>query len=105
ELLAPQLDAARIALEIETVTDRPIVVDPAQLKQVLINIIQNAAAMSVGSGTVILRAVQDRLVLDGRLRDVTIFEVEDNGRGIPTDVQKRLFDPFFTTKQSGTGLG
>ena len=31
--------------------------------------------------------------------------VEDNGVGIPADVQPRLFDPFFSTKESGSGLG
>jgi signal transduction histidine kinase len=34
-----------------------------------------------------------------------VIEVEDNGAGIPLDVQERLFDPFFSTKENGTGLG
>ena len=33
------------------------------------------------------------------------IEVEDEGTGIPPEVQARLFDPFFTTKPEGTGLG
>ena len=43
--------------------------------------------------------------LGRRLIDAAILEVEDNGKGISTEVQKRLFDPFFTTKPAGTGLG
>jgi signal transduction histidine kinase len=34
-----------------------------------------------------------------------VVSVEDNGKGMPPQVQKRLFDPFFTTKEEGTGLG
>ena len=37
--------------------------------------------------------------------NVAVLEVEDNGKGISPDVQKRLFDPFYTTKAAGTGLG
>jgi signal transduction histidine kinase len=48
---------------------------------------------------------ESRIALGGRMRDVLIIEVEDNGPGIAPEVQKRLFDPFFTTKPSGTGLG
>ena len=33
------------------------------------------------------------------------MEVNDTGRGISSEAQKRLFDPFFTTKEGGTGLG
>jgi signal transduction histidine kinase len=43
--------------------------------------------------------------MGGRNIPVAVLEVADTGKGIPTEVQKRLFDPFFTTKESGTGLG
>jgi signal transduction histidine kinase len=36
---------------------------------------------------------------------VAVLEVEDNGKGMSAETQKRLFDPFFTTKDTGTGLG
>ena len=76
-----------------------------QLKQVLINLVQNAAEALGTGGTIKLRAVESRIALGGRMRDVAIIEVEDNGTGMPPEVQKRLFDPFFTTKPTGTGLG
>ncbi len=78
--------------------------DAHGLKQVLLNLLINAEqAMSSanGRGTLIVRtwheAADDRLVL----------EINDDGPGIPDDVQPRIFDPFFTTKsaRTGTGLG
>ena len=105
ELMAPQLRESSIDLTVERVIETKIFADPEQLKQVLINLVQNSAeALSTG-GTIKLRAIPSRMVLAERMREVVIIEVEDNGPGIPPEVQKRLFDPFFTTKQSGTGLG
>jgi signal transduction histidine kinase len=37
--------------------------------------------------------------------DEVCLSVEDNGEGIPEDLQQRIFDPFFTTRERGTGLG
>jgi signal transduction histidine kinase len=73
--------------------------DAAQIKQVLINLVQNAADSIEQNGTVKLRARRDRK------NNVVILEVADNGKGIPPEIEKRLFDPFFTTKDTGTGLG
>ena len=79
--------------------------DLGQLKQVLINLIQNAADSTDAGGTVTLRARRDRKRLTDGETDVVVLEVADTGKGITPDVEKRLFDPFFTTKPEGTGLG
>jgi signal transduction histidine kinase len=105
QLMAPQLRASSIDLTVEGAVETRVLADPEQLKQVLINLVQNAAEALSEGGTIKLRAAESRIALGGRMRDVLIIEVEDNGTGIPPEVQKRLFDPFFTTKQSGTGLG
>ncbi len=105
ELLTPQLRESSIDLVVEHAVETEILADPEQLKQVLINLVQNAAEATGQSGTITLRAVKSRVLLGGRTREVVMLEVEDNGPGIPPDVQQRLFDPFFTTKPSGTGLG
>jgi signal transduction histidine kinase len=105
ELMAPQLRESSIDLAVERAVETRIAADPEQLKQVLINLVQNAADALGHRGTIKLRAVESRITLGGRMREVVIIEVEDNGRGIPPSVQERLFDPFFTTKPSGTGLG
>ena len=80
-------------------------VDPAQIQQVLINLVQNAADSIAHDGTITLRARRDRKPLANGETDVVILEVADTGKGIPPEIEKRLFDPFFTTKDTGTGLG
>ena len=79
--------------------------DPHQLKQVIINLVQNAADAIGQNGCVTLRARLDRSRLSDHEADVVVVEVGDTGKGIPPEVEKRLFDPFFSTKESGTGLG
>ncbi len=105
ELMAPQLRESSIDLVVEDAVETRIPADAEQLKQVLINLVQNAADALADHGTIKLRAVENRITLGARTRDVVVIEVEDNGPGIPPDAQEHLFDPFFTTKPSGTGLG
>ncbi|HVU36316.1 MAG TPA: ATP-binding protein [Opitutaceae bacterium] len=105
QFFAPGLEKAGIKLVVETDGRSPIQVDAAQMKQVLINLVQNAVDAMERSGTITLRSRRDRKPLGGNERDVVILEVEDTGRGIPPEVGRRLFDPFFTTKDHGTGLG
>ncbi len=104
-LMAAPLAASNIELKIASAVETPIRLDPEQIKQVLINIVQNASDSIGRDGTVILRARPDRMLLSGKETPVVILEVSDSGKGIPPEVEKRLFDPFFTTKQNGTGLG
>ena len=76
--------------------------DPHQLQQVLLNLIINAEQAMIaahGRGTLILRTWFDSD------REAVILEVNDDGPGVPEDVQPRIFDPFFTTKDVGKGTG
>jgi two-component system cell cycle sensor histidine kinase/response regulator CckA len=76
--------------------------DPHQIQQVLLNLIMNAeqAMLSThGRGTLILRTWHD---LDA---NAVVLEVNDDGPGVPEDVQPKIFDPFFTTKEVGKGTG
>ena len=104
-LFRPQLEKTPIRLHLESVPDLWVQVDPHQMEQVLINLIQNAAESMEGGGTITLRSRTGRERLAGRPRPVVILEVSDTGKGIPSEVRKRMFDPFFTTKEEGTGLG
>jgi signal transduction histidine kinase len=105
ELLRPKLERNSIKLRVDDIVDARFQGDPQQLKQVLLNLIQNAAESINENGDIILRSRRDRILLRGEETDVVLIEVQDNGPGIPADVQERLFDPFFSTKESGTGLG
>ncbi len=102
---APSLEKAGIRLVLDAPKPSRIRVDAAQIKQVLINLVQNAVDSIGRDGTITLRAIADRRALSGTERDVVILEVADTGKGIAPEVTKRLFDPFFTTKDHGTGLG
>lgn len=76
--------------------------DPHQIQQVLLNLIINAEQAMIaahGRGTLIVRTWHDAD------RDAVILEVNDDGPGVPEDVQPRIFDPFFTTKEVGKGTG
>lgn len=69
----------------------------SELNQVWTNIIDNAVDAMNGKGELILRtAFKDGSVL---------VEIEDNGPGIPPEIQGRIFEPFFTTKPPGLGTG
>jgi signal transduction histidine kinase len=105
ELLGSQLEKASIRLNLASSPTLWIRVDPQQIDQVLINLIQNAAESIGREGAITLRARSTLMPLAGHATPVVILEVIDTGKGIPLKVQERLFDPFFTTKEAGTGLG
>jgi signal transduction histidine kinase len=76
----------------------PVAGDPQRLRQVLTNLVDNAAIASQGAGAVTLRT---RRHDGGRVA----IDVEDKGRGIPPSDLSKIFEPFFTTRPDGTGLG
>jgi signal transduction histidine kinase len=104
-LFAPQLADKHILVNLEPAAPLHVKVDPAQMKQVLINLVQNAADSIGQEGTITLRARAARKTLPNGDKNAVMLEVADTGKGITAEVQKRLFDPFFTTKENGTGLG
>ncbi len=105
DLFGPQMKKAGIELEVQPGLTAVLRADPEQLKQVLINLVQNAAE-SIGShGHITLRGRIATARLRGLPAPVAVLEIEDTGKGMTPVVQKRLFDPFFSTKEGGTGLG
>jgi two-component system, cell cycle sensor histidine kinase and response regulator CckA len=93
----------------------PVLGDPGQLNQVLMNLCLNAAdAMSERGGTLRIRSAHRLLnpreratLVQAGQGEYVCVTVSDTGAGMSADVQKHLFDPFFTTKadRGGTGLG
>jgi C4-dicarboxylate-specific signal transduction histidine kinase len=74
--------------------------DPAQLRQMVLNLGLNA--LEAASGSSDERAVVVSTTLRAGQAEVT---VHDSGPGISADVQPRVFEPFFSTKSEGLGLG
>ncbi|WP_127504821.1 ATP-binding response regulator [Actinoplanes solisilvae] len=75
----------------------PVVCDPAQLEQMLVNLALNARDAMPGGGNLVI----DTGCHDDRVR----LRVSDSGRGMAAEVVDRAFEPFFTTKASGEGTG
>jgi PAS domain S-box-containing protein len=89
-----------VAVELTIASDLPkVAINPTEIEQVLVNIINNAIEASDRGQTVTLRITAD----DSNVRAV----LEDRGRGIKPEEIDRVFDPFFTTRHDigGTGLG
>jgi two-component system cell cycle sensor histidine kinase/response regulator CckA len=91
--------------DVELVTDLDpeagsIRFDPAQLEQVLMNLVVNAREAMPGGGRLRLSTRRGR-----RPENFLELSVRDSGVGMSEEVKERLFEPFFTTKEMGTGLG
>ncbi len=84
-----------------------LALDRDQVIQALLNLIRNAAAALNGHGTVTLRsrAVTNFTIGDKRHRVIASIEIEDDGPGIPFDLQDTVFYPLVTSRPDGTGLG
>jgi signal transduction histidine kinase len=96
--LSPVLSEKGVALRCEPPTDLPTVHgDPQRLRQVIVNLVGNAADASTRGTEVTVRASSDAAHV--------AIEVVDTGRGIKADDLPRIFEPFFTTRPDGTGLG
>ncbi len=75
----------------------PIECAPGQINQVFLNLINNAIQAIPDTGNI---TIKSELV-----KDRVIIIVEDDGPGIPKEMQSRIFEPFFTTKEPGMGTG
>jgi len=89
--------AGVVSTQVDGETTGLVSADPARLRQVLWNLLLNAAQMMPDGGTI-------KLTLED-VEDGVQIVVADDGPGMAADVIERIFDPFFTRKQGGTGLG
>jgi signal transduction histidine kinase len=122
ELIREMLDllqasvARHCTLEYTTAGPLPrIRVDPTQLRQVVLNLIINAAEavedegrITVSGGSEVLSAsalAEMTFSIEATPGRFAFIEVKDNGPGMDAATMTRIFDPFFSKKQTGRGLG
>jgi two-component system NtrC family sensor kinase len=101
------LETAGIACVVELEPSLPMVHgDRTQLEQVVLNLLTNAEqALNAASDARTQRHPGRVTLRTRRERDRIVMEVEDNGPGIPENVQSKIWDPFWTTKEEGEGTG
>jgi signal transduction histidine kinase len=95
-LLRPLL-GARVGLELALEPTPPVLIDPVEVEQIVMNLAINARDAMPDGGTIAISV--------GPVADCVELVVADEGEGIPPEHQERLFEPFFTTRADGTGLG
>lgn len=92
---------------------KPIIADPTQIHQILMNLCTNAAhAMREKGGVLDITLAHVELGSKDSGEDLNIdpgsylrLTVNDTGTGMPPDFIQRIFDPYFTTKEAGEGTG
>jgi signal transduction histidine kinase len=97
---APAAQENRVSVSLECPeTLPPILGDPSQLVQLLVNLIKNAVESMPNGGSVTIKAFERTTAR------TVVIEVIDDGTGIDPDLRSKIFDPLFTTRPLGTGLG
>ena len=112
-LLRPALPATiMIRHRLESGT-KPILADPSQLHQVVMNLCTNAYHAMEQTGGVLDIGLEERELTAADLQSTpnvqpgpfVVLSVGDTGPGIPPEIRSRIFNPFFTTKEVGKGTG
>lgn len=100
EIVGPQGFLNSIEVQYEDTKNLPhCMIDRDQIKQVILNICQNAIEAMPGGGLIIIRT--GLLTKENEI----YVDIQDTGCGIPHDKLENIGVPFFTTKGNGTGLG
>ena len=85
-------------IDVEHGADPAPTVDAGRLEQIILNLLVNARDAQPGGGRMLVRTA-------GSDPERVVLEIEDEGPGVPSDIQDRIFETFFTTKSEGKGSG
>ncbi len=96
EIISQYNDSADIQVKLDESLEY-IYADPMQIKQVLVNLVQNAIQASAADPHLVINTLVENMECHIR--------VIDNGPGISAENLNKIFEPYFTTKKKGTGLG
>ncbi len=103
DLVKGQARLANVKIELEFPAGLPpVAVDADEMKQVFVNLINNAFFAMPGGGTFTIRFKHDKNMAG---KEIVAVEFVDTGVGIPENQLDKIFDPFFTTRLEGEGSG
>jgi two-component system cell cycle sensor histidine kinase/response regulator CckA len=106
--LLESLVGENVKLSISLGTNRPVLADPGQIEQVILNLAINARDAMSNGGQLRLETRTAAAAPSGEgvvASEYVELVVGDSGTGIAADVLPRIFEPFYTTKEAGRGTG
>jgi C4-dicarboxylate-specific signal transduction histidine kinase len=101
DIVKPELKSKNIQIQLRVDDGLVIKVNPAEIEQVILNLVNNATQALANAGT-LQRRIAIEAIKAGQLVRLT---VSDNGSGVPVEFKSHLFELLSTTKQTGMGLG
>ena len=101
EVVAPELKSKNIQIQLRANDRLAVKINPAEIEQVILNLLNNAIQALANSGT-LLRRIAIEVAQSGKMVRLSI---SDNGGGVSAEFRPQLFELLSTTKQSGMGLG
>ncbi|WP_462324543.1 ATP-binding protein [Desulfoplanes sp.] len=103
QLMKHRLESYGIAITTDIGPNLPrLMLDQDQIKEVLVNLLENACDVMHEGGEIFIGAKQG--IVDP-LGHVVVLTIDDNGPGISPETKEKVFQPFFSSKEEGTGLG
>ena len=101
DIVKPELKSKNIQIQLRVDDGLVIKVNPAEIEQVMLNLVNNAAQALANAGT-----LQRRIAIEAIKADKFVqLSISDNGKGVPAEFKPQLFELLSTTKQTGMGLG
>jgi signal transduction histidine kinase len=101
DIVKPELRSKNIQIQLQVDDGLAIMVNPSEMEQVILNLVNNAAQALANSGT-----LQRRIAIEAISAEKSVqFSVSDNGKGVSAEFKPQLFELLSTTKQTGMGLG
>ena len=101
DIVKPELKSKNIQIQLRVDDGLVIKVNPAEIEQVILNLVNNAAQALANAGT-----LQRRIAIEAiKVGKSAQLSISDNGVGVPEDFKSQLFELLSTTKQTGMGLG
>jgi signal transduction histidine kinase len=101
DIVNPELKSKNIQIQLRVDNDLLVMVNPSEIEQVILNLMNNALQALANSGTLQRRITIEAAKSSGLVR----LSISDNGDGVSAEFKPQLFQLLSTTKQSGMGLG